>query len=169
MDLDRGKLARIDRKLLAGLDQNETFVMVRVPVTGAKWATWKRYCDTARVSMGRAIATLIDRELVSVFGQLTGDKIPVFEERAQRELADREAGVAARERIVEASEERVRHWAEQLRVAEAKLEAREIRAQVASSLARPETEPGRNERCPCRSGLKYKHCHGLPGRKDGIL
>jgi uncharacterized protein YecA (UPF0149 family) len=21
---------------------------------------------------------------------------------------------------------------------------------------------GRNERCPCGSGLKYKHCHGLP-------
>jgi hypothetical protein len=23
---------------------------------------------------------------------------------------------------------------------------------------------GRNERCPCGSGLKYKHCNGLPGR-----
>ncbi|HDY89741.1 MAG TPA: hypothetical protein ENH82_16705 [bacterium] len=21
-------------------------------------------------------------------------------------------------------------------------------------------EPGRNEPCPCKSGLKYKHCHG---------
>lgn len=21
-------------------------------------------------------------------------------------------------------------------------------------------EPGRNEPCPCESGLKYKHCHG---------
>ena len=24
---------------------------------------------------------------------------------------------------------------------------------------------GRNERCPCGSGRKYKHCHGLAGRR----
>ncbi len=24
--------------------------------------------------------------------------------------------------------------------------------------------PGRNEPCPCESGLKYKHCHGDPGK-----
>ena len=23
-------------------------------------------------------------------------------------------------------------------------------------------EPGRNEPCPCTSGLKFKHCHGDP-------
>ena len=22
------------------------------------------------------------------------------------------------------------------------------------------TEPGRNDPCPCKSGLKFKHCHG---------
>ena len=26
-------------------------------------------------------------------------------------------------------------------------------------------EPGRNEPCPCGSGLKMKHCHGDPGKK----
>ena len=61
-------LARIDRKLLAGLGQNETYRMVRVPVTASKWATWKRYCDSAGISIGRVIVTLIDRELVSLFG-----------------------------------------------------------------------------------------------------
>ena len=25
---------------------------------------------------------------------------------------------------------------------------------------------GRNERCPCGSGLKYKHCHGGPLRPE---
>ncbi len=40
MDLDRGVLSRIDRKLLAGLGQDETYRMVRVPVTAAKWSTW---------------------------------------------------------------------------------------------------------------------------------
>lgn len=118
MELDRGTLARIDRKLLAGLDQDESFVMVRVPVTTAKWSTWRRYCDAAGISMGRAIMTLIDRELVSVFGESTGDQIPVFAERAQGELTAREVGVAARERKVEASEERLRPWAERLRLME---------------------------------------------------
>lgn len=23
-----------------------------------------------------------------------------------------------------------------------------------------EGEPGRNDPCPCKSGLKFKHCHG---------
>jgi hypothetical protein len=36
--------------------------------------------------MGRAIVSLIDRELVSVFGESTGDQMPVFEERAHTEL-----------------------------------------------------------------------------------
>lgn len=55
MALDRGRLAKIDRRLMAGLEQDETFRMVKVPVTEAKWSTWKRYCDAAGISMGRAI------------------------------------------------------------------------------------------------------------------
>lgn len=104
MDLDRGTLARIDRKLLAGLGQCATFQMVRVPVTAAKWST----------------------------------------------------------------EERLHGWTEQLRIWEGELQAREQRTRIVSSLAlRPadaSRKVGRNERCPCRSGLKYKHCHGLAGR-----
>ena len=45
IDLERGALARIDRKLLAGFSQDEEYRMVRVPVTPSKWSTWKRYCD----------------------------------------------------------------------------------------------------------------------------
>lgn len=40
--------------------------MVWVPVTAAKWSTWKCYCDTAGVSIGQAITTLIDWEFVEV-------------------------------------------------------------------------------------------------------
>lgn len=29
-------------------------------------------------------------------------------------------------------------------------------------------EPGRNEPCPCRSGLKYKKCHGDPVKIDMV-
>jgi preprotein translocase subunit SecA len=169
MDLDRGMLARIDRKLLAGLGDDEAFRTLRVPATGAKWATWKRYCDAAGVSMGRAVAALIDRELLSVFGEHTADESPVFAQQAVEELANREARIEARERIVDTEEARMHERSERLRCWEDALEVRELQADFASKIAsRHSTDHariGRNERCPCGSGLKYKRCHGLAGRR----
>ena len=168
MDLERGMLARIDRKLLAGLGQSETYRMARVPVTASKWSTWKRYCDSAGISMGRAIAAMIDRELVCVFGDSAGGPAPVFAEEAEEELARRQDQVARRELDATAVEERLRAWSERLRRWEGELTASEQRGELsvnmsAQSRAAP-TKVGRNERCPCGSGLKYKHCHGLPSR-----
>ncbi len=169
-DPDRGVLARIDRKLLAALDQEETYRMVRIPVTAAKWSTWKRYCDSAGISMGRAIVTLIDRELISVFGDQTGNRQSVFAEQAEEELASRQTEVARRERDVAATERRLRRWSEHIRSREDELEAWEMRIETRSKLfAGPENtlaKVGRNDRCPCGSGLKYKHCHGLPGGRS---
>lgn len=74
--LDRGTLARIDRKVLSGLGHDETWRMVRVPVGEAMWLAWKRYCDSLGLSMGRGIAALIQHELRSVVddsGQATED------------------------------------------------------------------------------------------------
>jgi uncharacterized protein YecA (UPF0149 family) len=168
MELDRGTLARVDRKLLAGLEQEETYRMVRVPVTEAKWSTWKRYCVSAGVSMGRAIVALIDRELVSVFGGQTADGQPVFAQQAEEELAARQEQLALREEKAAEVEDRLRALSEHLRTWEAELEARERRVELAAKMAarsrEPATKVGRNERCPCGSGLKHKHCHGLPGR-----
>ena len=167
MELERGRLARIDRRLLAELSRDERFQMVRVPVTPARWSTWKRNCNAAGISMGRAIVALIDRELASVFGDSGGEALELAH-RAEEELARREAEVAARERDLKAVKERLRSRGDHLRGWEAELEAREQRVELASKLAvqRRNTAPkvGRNERCPCGSGLKYKHCHGLPGR-----
>lgn len=129
MDLDRGVLARIDRKLLAGLGQDERFHMVRVPVTPAKWSTWKRYCDSAGISIGRAIAAMIDCELVAVFAESAGDSSSVFAAQAEEELAGRQAQVARRERDAKAVEERLRAWSTSLRRWEGELEAREQRAE----------------------------------------
>ena len=95
-ELDRGTVARIDRKLLSGLGHDETYRMVRVPATEAKWSTWKRYCVSAGISMGRAIVTLNDRELVSVFGDGRGDHAALFAEQAEEELAKRQEQVARR-------------------------------------------------------------------------
>ncbi len=169
MDLDRGALARIDRRLLASLGQDETYrmVRVRVPVTAGKWSTWKRYCDSAGASMGRAIATLIDREL-AVFGDHPGEHLPVFAERAEEELARRQEQVAGREEKAAVLEERLRTWNAHLRRWEVELETRERRVELGQKMsAQPreaEAKVGRNERCPCGSGLKYKHCHGLRAR-----
>jgi hypothetical protein len=168
MDLDRGVLARIDRRLLAGLGQNETYRMVRVPVTASKWSTWKRYCDSAGVSMGRAIIALVQNELHAVVGGAAGEEAVLAGRRAE-ELAIRESHVAAREREVEAAEERLRGRIEQLRTWEGELSTIEQRIRAASSQAPRPKEPsrkvGRNERCSCGSGLKYKHCHGMTGRR----
>ena len=108
MDLDRGTLARIDRRLLAGLDQDESFRMVRVPVRAAMWSTWKRYCDAAGISMGRAIVALIDHELVSVLGEGNGVGVAVLADQVEEQFAARERQVAAREHNVAAAEERLR-------------------------------------------------------------
>ena len=169
MDLDKGALARIDRKLLAGFCDDEALRTVRVPATGAKWATWKRYCDSVGVSMGRAVAALIDRELLSVFGEHTAGEWPVFALQATEELKKREARVGEREHKVDTDETRMRESSERLRRWEDELEAREQRAEFASKIASRHTADdakiGRNEHCPCGSGLKYKRCHGSAGRR----
>ncbi len=169
MDLERGVLARIDRKLLADLGGDETYRMVRLPVSAAKWSTWKRCCESAGVSMGRAIVSLIDRELVSVFGDHTGDDLPVLAEQAEEELTRRQEQVARREEDVSGVEERLRGWNEHLRRWEGELGTRQRRVEFAAKMsARPgeaSTKVGRNERCPCGSGLKYTHRHGLAGRR----
>ncbi|HEX9643278.1 MAG TPA: SEC-C metal-binding domain-containing protein [Acidimicrobiia bacterium] len=165
MDLDRGILARLDRSLLAALDEGERFQMVRVPVTAAKWSTWKRYCDTAGVAMGRAIAALIDRELVVVFGAADVEGAPVLAQRAEERLRDREVALARRERELDSTEERLRRWSEELRRREVDLGARERRADawakpVTAGPATPRGKMGRNDSCPCGSGLKSELCHG---------
>ena len=164
MDLDRGKLARIDRKLLAGLGQHETFQMVRVPVTAAKWATWKRYCDTAGLSMGRAVAALIERELVSVFDEFNDDDQPVLARDTQEQRAEREEEMIARERELDAAGDRIKEQDKRLRLWEDELRSLEHQVETLSKLAarptRADPKVGRNERCPCGSGFKYKQCHG---------
>jgi hypothetical protein len=169
MGLDRGLLARIDRKLLAGLGGDEAYRTVRVPAAAAKWSTWRRYCESVGVSMGRAVTLLIDRELIAVFGDVAGDDSPVFAQRAREQLTIREAKIVARERQVDAEQARMRAWGERLRRWEDELEVRERRAALVSNLPSCDStfrsKIGRNERCPCGSGRKYKHCHGSAGSR----
>jgi uncharacterized protein YecA (UPF0149 family) len=95
--------------------------------------------------MGRGLAALIQRELEAIIGAEVDVDL----------LSAREAELRSRERAIDDRER-------QLREREQSLINRERFLSVASSsraLAKP-SKVGRNERCPCGSGLKYKRCHG---------
>lgn len=147
MSIDRATLSRVSRKLTSSLDTSEEWRMVRVPVSEGSWSAWKQYCSLAEVSMGRALAALIENELRSLL-ETSRDRGPVFD--VDRTLREREAGIRDRERQVADRERRVQELMRQLSAVQ-----RPVNEQPATEAV------GRNERCPCGSGLKYKRCHGL--------
>ncbi len=164
MDLGWGTLANIHRKLLAGLGRDERYRMVRLPISDALWATWKRYCSAAGIPMGRAVVALIAHELETVVEGRDDAAHRVLAGRAQERLEAGEARASDRERDLAITEHLLREWDERLCAREEDLRSRERRFESASKLAaRPRgavRKVGRNERCPCGSGLKYKRCHG---------
>jgi preprotein translocase subunit SecA len=144
--LDRGTLARIDRNVLAGLGHDETWQMVRVPAGEAMWLAWKRYCDSLGLSMGRGVAALIQHELRSVVDD--SDQATVFIAEREAEFARRQGMLVERERNIEIREQRLRAMTQR-------------QTTVATPRPAPEfVKVGRNDACPCGSGVKYKRCHG---------
>jgi hypothetical protein len=121
--------------------------MVRVPVSEAVWSMWRRYCEALGVAMGRGVARLIAHELGTVEGSTTGGGVVFAGELRQRlvaraeELDERERGLDERARSLRASE-------------------RQMRARATRLAPSAHAKIGRNEPCPCGSGLKYKRCHG---------
>ncbi|MDJ0663742.1 MAG: SEC-C metal-binding domain-containing protein [Acidimicrobiia bacterium] len=173
MTLGRGRLANIDRRIFSELSHGDGPQTVKVPLSGAAWSTWRRYCDVLQMTMGEGIAVLIDSELTTVVDDAVDGNVAVLAIRADEQLGTREAELAGRERNVEAVEARQRAWSERLRQWEAELKVREVRTEQASksALRLRDTTPkvGRNDRCPCASGLKYKHCHGLTGGRPSAV
>lgn len=171
MAMNRGTLAKIDRRILSEFDHLVGVQLVKVPVSDAVWSTWRRYCEVIGLTMGAGIGGLIDHELRTVVGESGGEDGPVFAGRAEDQVAAREARLATNEGDLEATEERLRGWEEQLRSREGQLRALELKIRAGwSQSSRPKDlsrKVGRNERCPCGSGLKYKHCHGLDDGRTG--
>ncbi len=147
MALDRGTLAKIDRRVFAELDHCEGVQLVKVPLPEAVWSTWRRYCQAIGLTMGAGIAGLIDQEL----GALVSEDEPpgvVFAAELEHRLVARSEALDVRERRLDEREQ-------SLRASERLLRAR----------TRPLEQPGRssvgrNDPCPCGSGYKYKRCHG---------
>jgi len=147
MALDRGTLAKIDRKVFAELGHTVATQTVKVPLSDAMWSTWRRYCEAIELTMGEGIAGLIAHEL----GTLVSEDQPpgsVFAAELQRRLVNRSEALDIRERRLDEREQ-------SLRASERLLRARARPLEVPSR-----SSVGRNDPCPCGSGYKYKRCHG---------
>ena len=158
MALDRGILAKIDRRILSEFEHADGVQLAKIPLSEAVWSTWRRYCDVVGVTMGQGIAGLIVHELGTVVGR-GGDARSVFGAELEQRLATRIEDLDARERRLHEREQALRASEQRLRTDERILRTK--RAAIAST-----SKVGRNERCTCGSGLKYKHCHGLAGRRS---
>ncbi len=146
--MDRGTLARIDRRLLTEFDHSGGVQLVKVPASDAVWSTWRRYCDAVDVTMGAGIAALMEHELEMVVGDGPEDAVVLVEaladrsDRLERRVVDLEADLASRERGLTLTGQRPKD-----------LERRPV---WSGDIRRV----GRNDPCPCGSGVKYKRCHG---------
>jgi hypothetical protein len=147
MDLDRGALGKIDRKMLSEMGHDESWQMVRVPVSEALWSTWRRYCGVLGVSMGRGIGMLVAGELGALINTDV-DTGTVFASKFQRRLVARSEALEIRARRLDERER-------SLRASERLLGAR-----TKPLIEVVHGNTGRNDPCPCGSGFKYKRCHG---------
>jgi len=147
MAIDRGTLAKIDRRVFAELGHTRATQTVKVPLSDAMWSTWRRYCEAVGLTMGEGIAGLIDQELGALVSEAKGQGT-VFAAENERQLVARSEALEVREcRLVEREQS--------LRSSERLARAR------TRPLEQPDTSSvGRNDLCPCGSGHKYKRCHG---------
>ncbi len=168
MRVSGAKLASADRRLLAAMDREERWQQVKVPSSSSLWDVWGRYCELAGLSMGRGIAALIDLEVEALAEDREG-----VEERGrlldlrQRELDERERDLARQ--TEEFDKRRSRAISRRSSRAELERMADQIEPPEPSTSVSPrlrsELDPsifkgvGRNDRCPCESGKKYKVCH----------
>lgn len=104
------------------------------------------------VTMGQAVAGLISHELATVVAEGSEN---AFE--PQRAFRGREDQLEARERELDDRATQLWRIEHLLREREDRLR----RMSARSPGARIVVKVGRNEPCPCGSGLKYKRCHGL--------
>lgn len=156
MTLDRGSLAKIDRKVFAELSHTAATQTVKVPLSDAMWSTWRRYCEAIGLTMGEGVAGLIAHELQSLVASGVDDAA-AFEEKDRvaqeriRQLDSRERNLDARADELARREGHLWEWEHRIRA----------RATASMGQVRRDPKVGRNEPCPCGSGLKYKLCHGL--------
>ena len=154
MTLNRQTLAKIDKQILSQMDHDEGVQLVKVPVSEAVWSTWRRYCEAVGIPMGRALAILLHQELASVVDEDLERDAELLADRARR-LNEREAVLAKRELDLEQTETRIPAGEKRVGLVP---RAKPLPLKLAPAGILPRV--GRNDLCPCGSGLKYKRCHG---------
>ena len=152
MSLNRQTLAKVDARLRSELGHDEGMRLVKVPASEAMWSTWRRYCDAVGVPMGRGLAVLMHQELASV----VGDDLEGLAER----LAEREAAIAVHESELAEAQESVRVREVEVELRERRLVEHQEKTPRAPLEQWIPPKRGRNEKCWCESGRKYKNCHG---------
>ena len=147
MALERGTLAKIDRRIFAELDHCAGMQLVKVPLPEAVWSTWRRYCQAIGLTMGSGIAGLINQELGALVSE---DELPgaVFALELEHRLVARSEALDVRERRLDEREQALR------------ASERLLRARTRPFVPPSRSSVGRNDPCPCGSGYKYKRCHG---------
>ena len=147
MALDRGTLAKIDRRVFVELGHTVATQTVKVPLSDAMWSTWRRYCQAIGLTMGEGIAGLIGQELGALVSD-DGHHGVMFAPELERQLVARSEALEIRERHLDEREQ-------SLNASERLLRARTRPLELPSK-----SSVGRNDPCPCGSGYKYKRCHG---------
>ncbi|KAA3637218.1 MAG: hypothetical protein DWP92_08215, partial [Armatimonadetes bacterium] len=131
---------------------DEEIRLVKVPASEAVWSTWRRYCDAVGVPMGRGLAILMHRELASAVDE-------DLEGLAER-LSEREARIVALENGLTKAQESVRVREVEVGVRERRLAEHQEKTPHAPLEKWIPPKKGRNEKCWCESGKKFKNCHG---------
>jgi uncharacterized protein YchJ len=108
--------------------------------------------------MGEGVAGLVLDELETVV-DAGGNRPVAFAERLSRLAAERNAQLDSRQQELDARAEILQR--KEVHLAEWNRRLRMLRPPGSSVHA--EAKVGRNDRCPCGSGLKYKTCHGFGG------
>ena len=147
MSLDRGTLAKIDRRVFAELGHTVATQTVKVPLSDAVWSTWRRYCEAVGLTMGEGIAGLVAHEL--------GALVSEGEHHGAVFAAEMKSRLVARSEALDVRERRLDEREKSLRASE-----RLLRAQTRPLEVPARSRVGRNDPCPCGSGFKYKRCHG---------
>jgi hypothetical protein len=167
MTVDRRTLARIDRCLLSKLDGDGGPQLVKVPVSDAVWDVWRRHCRLAGVTMGEGLAALLAHDLLTEVGEVAPAD-DVLGGRLAAEITELRDAVAGQKRLLETARVRLRQRDEQIRALEQQLRVAKHQLETALINAGPARERvGRNDACPCGSGLKYKLCHATSDRLSG--
>ncbi len=107
MTLNRQILRNVDDRLRSELDRDKGEWMVKVPVSNATRAVWRRYCDAVGLHMGEALAILLHHELASIADvdlEMVRDRLEQREAEIEKRTAaldDREGEIGRREREVD--------------------------------------------------------------------